>query len=187
MGMKNCGLEVQTTCNGSIKRNLLKIQGLSKETIFSFLGGKSPPSFLDSGKKGVREKRNGMAAGAQEEIRRQNACPNSLIWMVPRPRKYWTGPPLPKRHKNMLQTSIQNDKKGFRDKRTSPFPSQIYIHPKSGEYNRFPSRIGLANSPKAPKGSSESPWSLHMISFWKITFINSPEVRGRLLNYKFAG
>ena len=28
---------------------------------------------------------------------------------------------------------------------------------------------------KAPKGNSESPWSLHMRSFWKITFINPPE------------
>jgi hypothetical protein len=31
-------------------------------------------------------------------------------------------------------------------KETSPsFPSQQYIHPKSGEYNRFPSRIGSAS------------------------------------------
>jgi hypothetical protein len=28
---------------------------------------------------------------------------------------------------------------------------------------------------KAPKRISESPWSLHMRSFWKITFINPPE------------
>jgi len=34
---------------------------------------------------------------------------------------------------------------------------------------------------KAPKGKSESPWSLHMISFWKITFINSPEVQRQVV------
>jgi len=34
---------------------------------------------------------------------------------------------------------------------------------------------------KAPKGQPESPWSLHMRSFWKITFINSPEEQGKLL------
>jgi hypothetical protein len=28
---------------------------------------------------------------------------------------------------------------------------------------------------KAPKGQPESPWSLHMRSFWKIHFINPPE------------
>jgi hypothetical protein len=28
---------------------------------------------------------------------------------------------------------------------------------------------------KAPKGKSETPWSLHIRSFWKITFINPPE------------
>jgi hypothetical protein len=39
---------------------------------------------------------------------------------------------------------------------------------------------------KAPKGKAETPWSLHMRSFWKILFINSPEVRGqvvRCINY----
>jgi hypothetical protein len=28
---------------------------------------------------------------------------------------------------------------------------------------------------KAPKGTSEPPWSLHLRSFWKILFINPPE------------
>jgi len=33
----------------------------------------------------------------------------------------------------------------------------------------------------APKGNSESPWSLNIGSFWKINFINPPEVHGRWL------
>jgi hypothetical protein len=32
----------------------------------------------------------------------------------------------------------------------------------------------------APRGKSESPWSLHIGSFWKIHFINPPEVQGQL-------
>jgi hypothetical protein len=34
---------------------------------------------------------------------------------------------------------------------------------------------------KAPKGKSESPWSLHIGSFWKTHFINPPEVRARVV------
>jgi hypothetical protein len=34
---------------------------------------------------------------------------------------------------------------------------------------------------KAPKGNSESLWSLHTGSFWKIHFINPPEVRGQVV------
>jgi hypothetical protein len=34
---------------------------------------------------------------------------------------------------------------------------------------------------KAPKGNSESPWSLHMRSFWKTHFINPPEVQGQVV------
>jgi hypothetical protein len=40
---------------------------------------------------------------------------------------------------------------------------------------------------KTPKGKSESPWSLHIGSFWKTHFINPPEVQGqvfRLLTYR---
>jgi len=36
---------------------------------------------------------------------------------------------------------------------------------------------------KAPKGKSESPWSLHIRSFWKIHFINPPEVRGQVVSW----
>jgi len=34
---------------------------------------------------------------------------------------------------------------------------------------------------KAPKGKSESPWSLHIRSFWKTHFINPPEEQGRVV------
>jgi hypothetical protein len=34
---------------------------------------------------------------------------------------------------------------------------------------------------KAPKGNSESPWSLHIRSFWKTHFINPPEVKDQFL------
>jgi hypothetical protein len=34
---------------------------------------------------------------------------------------------------------------------------------------------------KAPKGSSESPWSLHIRSFGKIHFINPPEEQGQVV------
>jgi hypothetical protein len=34
---------------------------------------------------------------------------------------------------------------------------------------------------KAPKGSSESPWSLHIRSFWKIHFINPPEAQTQVM------
>jgi hypothetical protein len=34
---------------------------------------------------------------------------------------------------------------------------------------------------KAPKGISESPWSLHMRSFWKTHFINPPEVQRQVV------
>jgi hypothetical protein len=40
------------------------------------------------------------------------------------------------------------------------------------------------NKKKAPKGKSESPWSLHIRSFWKIHFINPPEVRGQVFILK---
>jgi hypothetical protein len=33
----------------------------------------------------------------------------------------------------------------------------------------------------APKGRSESLWSLHIRSFWKIHSTNPPEVQGKLL------
>jgi hypothetical protein len=36
---------------------------------------------------------------------------------------------------------------------------------------------------KAPKGKSESAWSLHFRSFWKIRSINPPEVQDRSLAY----
>jgi hypothetical protein len=36
-------------------------------------------------------------------------------------------------------------------------------------------KIKGGQSRKAPKGRSESPWSLHTRSFWKIHFINPPE------------
>jgi len=35
---------------------------------------------------------------------------------------------------------------------------------------------------KTPKGKSESPWSLHIGSFWKTHFINPPEVQGQAVN-----
>jgi hypothetical protein len=34
---------------------------------------------------------------------------------------------------------------------------------------------------KAPRGNSESPWSLHIGIFWKTHFINPPEVIGRVI------
>jgi len=37
---------------------------------------------------------------------------------------------------------------------------------------------------KAPKGNSESPWSLHIRSFWKIHFINPPEEQGQVVRSK---
>jgi hypothetical protein len=40
---------------------------------------------------------------------------------------------------------------------------------------------------KAPKGRSKSPWSLHMRSFWKILFINSPEVQRQVVWSKRNG
>jgi hypothetical protein len=41
----------------------------------------------------------------------------------------------------------------------------------------YPHGDGLKKKLKAPKGNSESPWSLHIRSSWKIKFINPPEVR----------
>jgi len=35
---------------------------------------------------------------------------------------------------------------------------------------------------EAPKGKSESVWSLHMGSFWKIHFINPPEVEDQVVD-----
>jgi hypothetical protein len=40
---------------------------------------------------------------------------------------------------------------------------------------------------KAPKGNSESPWSLPMRSFWKTHFINPPEVRGQIVRFLIYG
>jgi hypothetical protein len=40
---------------------------------------------------------------------------------------------------------------------------------------------------RAPKGKSESPWSLHIRSFWKIRFTNPPEEQGVLLSRSFKG
>jgi hypothetical protein len=37
---------------------------------------------------------------------------------------------------------------------------------------------------KAPRGKSESPWSLYIGIFWKIHFINPPEVRGQVVRLK---
>ncbi len=34
----------------------------------------------------------------------------------------------------------------------------------------------------APKGKSESPWSLHLGSFRKILFINPPEVKAQIID-----
>jgi hypothetical protein len=36
----------------------------------------------------------------------------------------------------------------------------------------------LRKAKKAPKEKSESPWSLHIRSFWKIHSINPPEEQG---------
>jgi len=33
---------------------------------------------------------------------------------------------------------------------------------------------------KAPKGKSETPWSLHIRTFWETHFINPPEVQGQV-------
>jgi hypothetical protein len=40
---------------------------------------------------------------------------------------------------------------------------------------------------KAPKGKSESPWSLHIRSFWKTHFINPPEVHGQVVRLLIYG
>jgi hypothetical protein len=40
---------------------------------------------------------------------------------------------------------------------------------------------------KAPKGNYDSPWSLHIGTFWKIHFINPPEVHGRLFKMLIYG
>jgi hypothetical protein len=37
---------------------------------------------------------------------------------------------------------------------------------------------------KAPKGRKNPPWSLHIGIFWKIHFINPPEVRGQVVRLK---
>jgi hypothetical protein len=37
---------------------------------------------------------------------------------------------------------------------------------------------------KSPKGESESPWGLHIGSFWEIHFINPAEAQGKLLGAK---
>jgi hypothetical protein len=43
------------------------------------------------------------------------------------------------------------------------------------------------NKKKAPKGKSESAWSLHIRSFWKTHFINPPEPRGQDESLSFYG
>jgi len=40
---------------------------------------------------------------------------------------------------------------------------------------------------KAPKGRSESPWSLHTRSFWKVQFINPSEVQGQVVRLLIYG
>jgi len=40
---------------------------------------------------------------------------------------------------------------------------------------------------KAPNGKSESTWSLHIGSFWKIHFINPPEVQGQVVGLLIYG
>jgi len=40
---------------------------------------------------------------------------------------------------------------------------------------------------KAPKGKSESPWSLYIGHFRKIHFINPPEVQARFSDFSFKG
>jgi hypothetical protein len=40
---------------------------------------------------------------------------------------------------------------------------------------------------KAPKGKSESPWSLHIRSFWKIRFINPPEGQDQVVDLLIYG
>jgi hypothetical protein len=37
---------------------------------------------------------------------------------------------------------------------------------------------------KGSKGIQESPWSLHIGSFWKILFIYPPEVQGQVVRLK---
>ena len=46
---------------------------------------------------------------------------------------------------------------------------------------KFPINAGKG---KAPKGISESPWSLHIGTFWKTHFINPPEVQGQVVRSK---
>jgi len=40
---------------------------------------------------------------------------------------------------------------------------------------------------KGSKGKSESPWSLHIRSFWKIHSINPPEVKAGFFKCSFMG
>jgi hypothetical protein len=40
---------------------------------------------------------------------------------------------------------------------------------------------------KALKENSKSPWSLHIGSFWKVHFINPPEVRGQVVGFTEIG
>jgi hypothetical protein len=41
--------------------------------------------------------------------------------------------------------------------------------------------ISSGTKKKDSEEKYKSPWSLHMRSFWKITFINPPEEQGKLL------
>ena len=45
-------------------------------------------------------------------------------------------------------------------------------------------KVSFAARRKAPKGKSESPWGLHIRSFWKIHFINPPDEQGQAVRSK---
>ncbi len=55
-------------------------------------------------------------------------------------------PLLPEFYEDETQISHTKRQEEVPSKETSPHTVQTYIHPKSGEYNLFPSRIGLASS-----------------------------------------
>jgi hypothetical protein len=66
-----------------------------------------------------------------------------------------------------------------------PYPSSLLVL----EFNRFYKEgiIIEKQKRKTPKGRSESPWSLHIECFWKIHFINPPEVQVGLSACSFKG
>ena len=47
--------------------------------------------------------------------------------------------------------------------------------------NIYESMIRGRQKERAPKGKSKAPWGLHIRSFWKIHFINPPEVQGQVV------